>query len=95
MTQFIEWYKYHLKKVKVVFKPRVHFEYKILKPGVRELDGTVLEVVPSWLMSEEDPYPGEWALVSANPMKPVILDIHWIASGDVEFIGEFTNEVSN
>jgi hypothetical protein len=84
----MDWYQYHLKKVRVRFKPRLKLEYKILKPGVKELDGTVLEVVPSWLMSEEDPYPGEWALISTNSIKSVILDIHWIASGDVEFIEE-------
>ncbi len=88
MTQPVEWHNYHLKRVKVIFKPRLKYETRGLKPGIIEHINKELIVRPCWLMSETDAYPGEWALGPANPSEYLLPNIHWIASGDVEFVEE-------
>jgi hypothetical protein len=68
--------------VEVTLTPRPVYAGRDLLPVMRENAGARITVVPLWLMDEDDPYPGEWALGSPHGDGD-IFGRGWIASGDV------------
>ena len=78
----IDWSEHRNKAVEVVFAPRAQYMGRPMIQGLAERAGEVLKVRPLWLMGDDDPYPGEWALGSADRGSDV-LGRTWIASGDV------------
>jgi hypothetical protein len=65
------------------FTPRPEYKNRPALPDLLEHSGTVLKCRIGWQMDEEDPYPGEWAVISAFPDDPLLLGRTWIASGDL------------
>lgn len=67
--------------VAVTFSPRESYNGQAAMPDLLARAGEALQVVPLWLMDDDDPYPGEWAL--GAPGGGELLGRSWIASGDV------------
>lgn len=80
------WADHLFKPVKCRFKPRMTHNGRSLREGMLEMTGTELELTALWEMGEADPYPGEWALSTKEGGRPVLCDVYWVASGDVEVI---------
>ena len=78
----IDWNEHRNKSVEVVFAPREQYMGRLMLPGLAKHAGERLTVRLLWLMGDDDPYPGEWALGSADRDSDV-LGRTWIASGDV------------
>lgn len=57
-----------------------------VRPGAEQLDGRVFVFIYGWMMEDDDPYPGEVAMIPDDPTYPVGAP-HWIASGDLMQIG--------
>lgn len=74
--------RYGAEGVEVIFTPRAQFAGR---PAIQELlaqAGVALRVRALWLMGEDDPYPGEWALGHVD-RRSDLLGRAWLASGDV------------
>jgi hypothetical protein len=67
--------------VRVLFAPRVQHNGNALLPGMQAFAGEALDLTPLWLQDDDDPYPGEWALGTAD--HGFVLGRAWISSGDV------------
>lgn len=52
-----------------------------IKPEAAHLEGQRVSVEAGWIMDEDDPYPGEWAMLLGAGYP-----IPWIASGDLQNI---------
>lgn len=85
-----DWQNHHLSTSEpVLCMVAIRKEYKgrQIRPEALAIDGQVLELTPLWLMDEDDPYPGEWALGEPGMLavngKLQSAGIGWIASGDV------------
>lgn len=68
--------------VTVTFTPRPEYNGRAVLPELLAQAGCALHVRALWLMDDADPYPGEWALCSADGTRDV-LGRAWISSGDV------------
>ncbi len=81
----INWEEHRIEPVECIYTPRDQYRGRTLLPGHKELTGQRIKLVALWLMDEDDPYPGEWALTSAGNNDPLykIFGRAWIASGDV------------
>ena len=67
------------------FRPRNEFNGRPIKRGLAEKVGLRFMLCAQWAMSEDDGYPGEYAL-STSPTSHAMFDalgIGWVASGDV------------
>lgn len=51
-----------------------------VRPEAEALDGTRYTFMASWVMDDDDPYPGEWAMTFEDPGATSLL---WVASGDL------------
>lgn len=80
----IDWAKHQFDPVACIHTPRATYMGRELKPGLAETAGMQFDLVAAWMMEDDDPYPGEYALTTEDP-KHVFdaLGILWIASGDV------------
>ena len=69
------------------FRPRAEYKGRATRPGMMEKAGTRFVLRTLWLMDNDDPYPGEFALSTCDSASDGelmrVLDIHWVASGDV------------
>lgn len=54
-----------------------------VRPEAEQTDGNVYRFTPGWTMGEDDPYPGEIAMIPEDPAYPPDAP-HWVASGDLE-----------
>ena len=81
----INWEEHKIKPVECVYMPRDTYRGRALLPGHKDLIGQRIKVIALWLMDEDDPYPGEWALCAADTRDPLfkVFGRSWIASGDV------------
>lgn len=70
------------KGVDCTFTPRPEVNGRSMMPEMAQHIGKTVKVVPLWLMDENDPYPGEWALGAADRRSDVF-GRGWIASGDM------------
>lgn len=80
----------HHQNVRVMLRSRPTYKGRAVKPGALALDGQTFDLMVGWLMDEDDPYPGEWALVPRDRETSLRLyeaDMGWIASGDVQVVG--------
>ena len=57
------------------------------KPEALAINGTPVRVVVAWGMADDDAYPGEYAM-QREDRECIVPGIPWIASGDLEIIGE-------
>ena len=67
------------------FRPRPEYMGKILKPELVDKVGQLILLIPMWLMGEDDPYPGEYALsspASHSALMRQMFGVAWLASGD-------------
>lgn len=64
---------------------RAEYKGRCMKPGLSEKAGLRLTLNALWLMTDDDPYPGEYALAVLTPLGSMMaqLGLSWIASGDV------------
>jgi hypothetical protein len=65
-----------------IFSPRETFQGRAMLPGLAAHAGESVRLIALWKMSEDDPYPGEWAL-GAPDRCSLVLGRAWVASGDV------------
>lgn len=67
------------------FRPRAEYQGRTTKPGMAEKAGTRFVLRTMWLMDDDDPYPGEYALSTIDSCGGLMeqLGIAWVASGDV------------
>ncbi len=67
---------------------RSEYEGNPIKPECVDHNGKEVVLSASWLMDEDDKYPGEWAMTSVEFDDPLLkeMGIGWIASGDLEVI---------
>lgn len=81
----IDWEQHRIKPASCVFEPRPTYRGRPLRPDHEALRGTRLELVAMWLMDEDDPYPGEYALSSPDSCRSLVeaFGVGWVASGDV------------
>jgi len=77
----INWAEHRIKPVECIYTPREQYKGRTLLPGHKELTGRRIKLVALWLMDENDPYPGEWALGKVDAS--AVFNRLWIASGDV------------
>ncbi len=85
----INWEDHEIEPVEVIYTPRDTYRGRELLPGQKELTGKRIKLVALWLMDEDDPYPGEWALTSGGETCAGLMRVigrSWIASGDVSEI---------
>lgn len=54
-----------------------------VRPNAEQLDGKVFEFTASWVIEDNEAYPGEMAMISRDPNYPKDAP-PWIASGDME-----------
>lgn len=85
-----DWQDHHLwTSAPVLCRVAIRKDYKgrQIRPEALAIDGMEIELMAGWMMEDDDPYPGEWAL-----QPPVRLSeqadlfrraVGWIASGDV------------
>lgn len=76
-------------------KPRTEFHGRPIKEKIKPFIGAKLLLTVGWIMDENDPYPGEYALFGADKASKDIIDAMdttWIASGDIEVV-EFGSDV--
>ncbi len=85
--KMINWKVRKIKPVECIYTPREQYRGRKLMAGHKELTGRRIELVALWLMDEDDPYPGEWALASPDSYR--VFGRSWIASGDVIQIRKF------
>lgn len=73
---------------RVRLAPRETYKGRPQKPGMSALAGREMVLSAMWLMDENDPYPGEWALGDTGKTRELesAAGIPWVASGDVEII---------
>lgn len=72
-------------KVLCEFRPRPEYRGKVLKPELADKAGQLILLSKLWLMDEDDPYPGEYALGSAFGSLGLMREmfgVAWLASGD-------------
>lgn len=82
----INWEDHKIKPVECIYTPREQYRGRKLRSGHKELTGMRIKLVALWLMDENDPYPGEWALTNGGETRAEIHYVRgrsWIASGDV------------
>ena len=82
----INWVDHRINPVDCVYMPREQYKGRELLPGHKELTGRRIKLVALWIMDENDPYPGEWALTSGGETCAEVYRVFglaWIASGDV------------
>lgn len=85
------WAQYLLGQGKeCIFTPRASYAGQEALPEVLQHAGETVTLTALWQMSDEDPYPGEWAL-SAAPLGGRVFGRTWIASGDVTPTEESSN----
>ncbi len=67
---------------------RSDFEGRPIRPKCEGKDGSECILQAGWLMDEDDPYPGEWAMACQNWDDGLMKDmgISWIASGDLQIL---------
>lgn len=53
-----------------------------VRPEAEQTDGRVYLFGYGWMMEDDDPYPGEVAMIPEDPTYPADAP-HWIASGDL------------
>jgi hypothetical protein len=88
----IDWGQHYLGKgVDVIFTPRSEDNGNKIREELIKHIGSIVKVKTMWLMNNNDPYPGEWALGS-NEYGKDIFGRTWIASGDVTEIMEFASK---
>lgn len=80
----MDWNNHRTSDTAVMCRITVRHEYNgcPAKPEAAALNGQVMKLAALWLMDDEDPYPGEWALGTSGLLKSS--GIGWIASGDVQ-----------
>lgn len=86
---FFNWSQHQFEPIKCIFKPRPEYNGNAIKPGLEALIGKELVLRTMWLMGEDDPYPGEFALEGVDDENRQLyyqFGVSWIASGDVEVI---------
>ena len=85
LLKMINWEDHRIKPVECIYTPREQYLGRELLPGQKELTGRHIKLVALWLMDEDDPYPGEWALTSLKERNKIYrgFGLSWIASGDV------------
>ena len=90
MNTEINWSKYRFGDgILCEFKPRETYKGRQLKRNLAEKTGVQFTLSTLWLMDENDPYPGEYALATVSRKELFKeLGIAWVASGDVIIIGE-------
>ena len=91
-TKPFDWEKHRFGNgVLCEFRPRETHRGHPLRPFLARKAGTQFVLMTLWLMDDDDPYPGEYAL-STKGCKQLMeqLGITWIASGDVVVVGEST-----
>lgn len=64
-------------------KPRQNLEGMTVRDSFKDVDDTV-SLYPAWIMDEDDPYPGEWAMYHPTNYLYNTYGVMWIASGDLE-----------
>jgi hypothetical protein len=64
------------------FTPRAEYDGRPVIPELLRHAGAILKCRLGWQMTEGDPYPGEWAVISASD-DPDLLGRAWLASGDL------------
>jgi hypothetical protein len=67
------------------FRPRPEYQGRAIRPGMAEKAGAQFVLRALWKMGADDPYPGEYALSTADSCGELTerLGIVWVASGDV------------
>lgn len=68
---------------------RATYKGRPLKPSANAISGEEVLMEVMWMMDDDDPYPGEWALSPVDDaIRHRFYDHHvgWVASGDVEFL---------
>ena len=72
--------------------PRPSYNGRGLKESVELFKGKIMLLTCMWLMDEDDKYPGEYALLPTSEEDIKLFyhaDMTWIASGDIEVLGEY------
>ncbi len=79
-------------KYTCVVRQRKEYKDRPLRESCEILEGIKLEgMLASWLMDEDDPYPGEFAMCPTRRVEMEIFakaEVYWIASGDLEVKNE-------
>lgn len=81
-----------IERARFRIKLRKTYQGRELKPSMELIDGKIMLFEASWLMDDDDKYPGEWVMtpVEESEDRTIMLrdvGIAWIASGDLERLG--------
>lgn len=82
----IDWEKHRYSDgVLCEFRPRSEYKGRAPKEGLAAKAGARFVLQTLWLMGDDEPYPGEYALSTPDSCASLMmgLGIAWVASGDV------------
>ncbi len=80
----INWAEHKIEPVECIYTPREQYRGWELITVQKEFTGRRIKLVALWLIGDDDPYPGEWALTSPDSNR--VFGLSWIASGDVTVV---------
>lgn len=76
----------YLKRVKAIFKPQ---KIDDLRPGLEDLIGEEMTFQYSWIMEDDEQFPGVWAMLCFDE-RFIECDCAWAPEFDLEVLRDVT-----